>query len=234
VAEASRTAHVVYGYDLTRMVVVPNGFDLSWTATADQRAILRAQCGFGAIDVVIGSLARFHPVKDPENFVRAACLLAQKHECVRFMMVGRNMDAGNVELARWIAGTGYANRFVLLGERADVPACLKSMDIFCLHSRTEGFPNAVGEAMVMGLPCIVTDVGDAALLVADRSMVVPKEDSRALAHALERLLTMEPEARCRLGREAKARIQADFTIRRTRERFEQVYANVFASCKLID
>jgi len=226
-AEASRRAHVAVGYCAARIVVVPNGFDLPrLVATADQRTALRAQCGFGVNDVVVGSLGRFNPDKDQENFVCAAGLLAQQDAQLRFLMVGCDLDVGNAELAGWLAQTDHANRFVLLGERADVPVCLAAMDIFCLSSRTEGFPNVVGEAMAMGLPCVVTDVGDAAMLVADAGVVVPKEDSVALAQGLLRVLNMTPDVRKQLGQKAKARVCAEFTMERARERFEALYAHV--------
>jgi glycosyltransferase involved in cell wall biosynthesis len=227
VAEAARRTHVAAGYDPARMVVVPNGFDLSQlAATAAQRDELRKQCGFGPGQAVIGTLGRFNANKDQHNFVRAAALLARQHRDVRFLMAGRGLDAGNEELMRWIAQTGHADRFVLLGERSDVPVCLAAMDVFCLSSRTEGFPNAVGEAMAMGVPCVVTDVGDAAMLVGDAGVVVPKEDAHALAGGLAGVLNLAPDARRQLGQKARARIQAEFTMERARERFETIYRRI--------
>lgn len=226
-ADASRRAHVAAGYDAARMVVVSNGFDLSrLVATASQRDMLRARCRIAATEVVIGVIGWFNPAKDHKNFVRAAGLVAQQYPHVRFLMVGRGVDASNAELAREIAQTGYADRFVLLAERADVPVCLAAMNIFCLPSRTEGFPNVVGEAMAMGIPCVVTDVGDAAMLIADTGIVVPKEDPIRLAHGLERLLAMSPDSRRLLGQKARDRIHAEFTIARARERFEEIYQRV--------
>lgn len=226
-ADASRRAHIAVGYDASRMEVVPNGFDLTrLVATSKQRETLRLQCGLGTGVMAIGYLGRFHPIKDQENFVRAAGLLAKQHSSARFLMVGRNLDADNAQLAEWINSTGCADRFVLLGERADVPVCLAAMDLFCLSSRTEGFPNVVAEAMAMGVPCVVTDVGDAAMLVADTGIVVPKEDSAALAQGLGRLLAMTPDARQQLGQKAKGRIHAEFTMDRARERFEAVYQRI--------
>lgn len=226
-AEASRRAHIALGYDGSRMVVVPNGFDLvRLVATAAEREALRLQCDLGAGVVAIGYLGRFHPDKDQENFVLAAGLVAHKHSNARFLMVGSGLDANNAQLAEWIRATGFADRFVLLGERSDVPVCLAAMDLFCLSSRTEGFPNVVGEAMAMGLPCVVTDVGDAAILVADTGVVVPKEDSAALARGLGQMLAMTPAARQQLGLKAKARIHAEFTMERARERFESIYQQI--------
>lgn len=224
VAETARRTHVDVGYDSGRMTVIPNGFDLSClVAAADRVAMLWQQCGFAAGEIVIGTMGRFNASKDQHNFVRAAGLLAQQHDRLRFLMVGRDVDTGNAELMRWIARTGHADRFVLLGERADVPVCLAVMNIFCLSSRTEGFPNVVGEAMAMEVPCVVTDVGDAAMLVADTGVIVPKENSEALAQGVERLLAMGSDARMRLGQRARARIASEFTAERARERFEAVY-----------
>jgi len=223
-AHASRRAHEAVGYDAKRMEVVSNGFDLSlMVAAPEQRVALRLACGYTEEHVVIGTLGRFNPDKDHANFVRAAGLLAREHAQLRFLMVGRGLDPANMELARWIADTGKADCFVLLGERADVAVCLATMDIFCLSSRTEGFPNVVGEAMSMGVPCVVTDVGDADMLVADTGIVVPRNDSRRLAQALEQMLRLGADGYRRLGLEAKQRIQSEFTIARARERFESIY-----------
>lgn len=226
-ADASRRSHIAIGYDEKKMMVVPNGYDFSWLrASFEERQLLRGQCGISQNEVVVGSLGRFHPDKDQKNFVRAAGLLASKHSQLRFLMVGRGQDCHNAQLADWIASTGFKDRFVLLGERKDVPQCLAAMDIFCLHSRTEGFPNVLAEAMTMGLPCVTTNVGDAAMLLADTGVVVNKEDSGALTKGVERLLALDPDTRHALGMRAKARVVAEFSMAHARERFEEIYRQV--------
>jgi glycosyltransferase involved in cell wall biosynthesis len=223
-AEASRRVHEKAGYDGLRMTVISNGFDLArLVATSEQRMAVRAACGVQSGELVIGILGRFNPAKDQHNFVQAAARVARGYPAARFLMVGRGLDASNAALNDWIEKTGFASRFVLLGERSDVAACLSAMDLFCLSSRTEGFPNVVGEAMAMGLPCVVTDVGDAAMLVADTGYVVPKEDPTALAAGLEKLLELSVERRASLGKKAKQRIMSEFTIERARQRFESIY-----------
>lgn len=228
-AEASRRVHVALGYRADRMTVVPNGFDLPrLQATPEQVAGLRAACGFSADTLVVGTLGRFHAVKDPHNFVRAAGLLAREYPKAQFLMVGRDCNAANAQLMGWIKDIGCTDRFVLLGERSDAPVCLAAMDVFCLSSRTEGFPNVVGEAMAMRKACVVTDVGDAAYLLGECGVVVPKEDSAALAEGMSKLVGLSVVNRKFLGVQAHARIATEFTMDRTRERFEAVYANVLS------
>jgi len=227
VAEASRRAHVTVGYNAARMEVVPNGFALrADMVSPDERARFRADCGFASDELVVGCVGRFSEDKDQANFVRAAGLLAQRFDKLRFLMVGRDVQANNAELASWIAATGYADRFTLLGERKDVDHCLAAMDVFCLSSRTEGFPNVVGEAMALGVPCVVTDVGDAALLVGETGLVVPADDAERLAEAMAGLVRITPEERALLGRQAIERIEEQFTLERTRQRFEAIYKRI--------
>jgi glycosyltransferase involved in cell wall biosynthesis len=224
VAEAARRAHVVGGYDGARMVVIHNGFDLAALPAAMlRRPELRLQWGFGDDVTVIGTSGRFDSEKDHRNFVHAAGLLADRYEQVRFLMVGSSLDTGNEELMHWIKRTGYMERFTLAGERSDSLDCLAAMDIFCLSSRNEGFPNVLGEAMALGIPCVATDVGDAAVLVGDAGVIVPKENPEALAQGIAHLLDSPPHLRQLLAEKARCRIHSEFSIQRTCRRFEDVY-----------
>ena len=223
VAEASRKSHIDKGYDAARMVVVRNGFNLKKVVHIGPSVALRKKCGFDDSHLVIGNLARFDPDKDLENFVRAAGLLAPLYTQVRFLIIGYCGESERAQLENWVVKTGYASRFRLLPECSDPSVCLQAMDIFCLSSRNEGFPNVVGEAMAEGVPCVVTDVGDTALLVGDTGIVVAKEDAIALASGLEHMLRMSPENRSRLGMQAVARVRDCFTVGHTVAQFEAIY-----------
>jgi glycosyltransferase involved in cell wall biosynthesis len=226
-AEASRQSHIAVGYDATKMVVVPNGYDFFWLkASTDERKSLREKCGINQNDVVVGSLGRFHAVKDQENFVRAAGFLAPQYPQLRFLMVGRGLNWDNVQLVEWIVSTGCKDRFVLLDERKDVPQCLAAMDVFCLHSRTEGFPNVLAEAMAMGLPCITTDVGDAADILGDDDFVVPVKNSASLADALLRMCDLDPVDRKILGERNAKKVREEYGIEKIRQKYEEVYDKV--------
>lgn len=227
VAEAARRVHLAVGYCEERVVVLPDGFDMErLQASVAGTTQLRQACGFGPDTVVVGTLGRFNRVKDQENFVRAAGLIALEYPSVRFLMVGRGCDSANPALMNWIASTGGADRFVLLGERSDAPICLAAMDIFVLSSRTEGFPNVLGEAMAMGRLCVTTDVGDAALMLGEHGIVVPPEDAPALADGIAQMLTIPQQERCVLARRQHLHIEQNFSIERCARRFTAVYEDV--------
>jgi glycosyltransferase involved in cell wall biosynthesis len=234
-AESVRAVHAKWGYSLQRMRVIPNGFVLPDLAQRQQwRLSLRDEVGLGPDDLVVGMVARFDPLKNHELFVQAATALSRLHPQVRFMLVGRAVDASNRDLLRWISRSGVAERFVLTGERRDVDRCLAGMDVFCLTSNFEGFPNAVAEAMAMGVPCVVTDAGDARHIVGDAGWVVPVQDTERLSEVLDRVVTMRPEQRRQFGERARRRIEQHFSVGVARQLFELAYADAIAGRKRSD
>jgi len=230
-AEASRRAHEAFGYDAARLRVIPNGYDSVHLArAATRRSASRAMIGAaGDGNVVIGACGRFNPVKDFGSFIRAAAIVSQRLPSARFVLAGKGLDSSNAELNGWLDANGVANIFTLLGERPDLPDCLAAFDVFCLSSKSEGFPNVVCEAMGVGVPCAVTNVGDAALIVGDTGEVVPKEDVNALADAMLRIAQLHPDKRRALGERARARLEAEFSIDVACSRFESLYRELLAS-----
>lgn len=218
VAEAARKSHIAVGYDESRMLIVPNGFDVAQEEIADVDVFaLRTAYGLSPDHLVIGCVGRFHPDKDHRNFVDAAILLRDEYPQARFMMVGPGLDASNSVLGSWIEAGDMKDRFTLLGERSDIPLYLKAMDIFCSPSRTEAFPQVVGEAMRVGRPAVVTDVGDTSLVVGETAIIVERENAQALAKGMAKLLGASAAQRDSLGRQAQARVCREFSIERTIE-----------------
>lgn len=223
-AESARRSHVDFGYPADKMVVIPNGFDLDkFRPDLDARASARAELGIGDDEVLIGIVGRFVPLKNHRLFVEAAALVANKHATAKFVMIGDDLDDSNAELAGWIEQTGHAGSFRLLGRRFDTPQLLAAMDIVALTSQTEAFPLVIGEAMATAVPCVSTDVGDAALLIGDTGRTVPSGDAGAMAAALAELVTTAPEERQKLGWRARQRMACEFEIGMIADRYEEVW-----------
>ena len=174
-SKAGRRWHEGLGYRPRRWEFVPNGFDtVEFRPDASARTGLRAELGLDSNAILVGLVARYDRMKGHEDFLRAAARLHEEHDKVHFVLAGRGVEAGNTALAAIASALGLDGAVHFLGERADVRRVTAALDIAVSASRFgEGFSKAIGEAMACGVPCVVTDVGDAAVLVGETGRVVP-------------------------------------------------------------
>ncbi|MDR5752719.1 MULTISPECIES: glycosyltransferase [unclassified Caballeronia] len=226
-AEAAKRTHSAGGYCAPRMQVILNGFDLElFRPQARQRDPLRALLGVAADTPIVGIVGRVDPAKDHENFIAAIGKTSRAFPHCHYVMIGKGLDATNVELTSLIRKAKVADVCHLLGARDDVHRLIPFFDIFCLSSRSEGLPTVVGEAMACGVPCVATDVGDTATLIGATGKLVAKEDADALASGLIALLGLSDEARLELGMKARQRMQTHFSIDTSWRTYESAYERV--------
>ena len=98
-------------------------------------------------------------------FLQAAARIAAEYPNVRFVCVGHGAASYVAQLKELTRTLGIEDRVMWIDARPDVRAVYNALDVFCSASRSEGFPNVIGEAMACGRHCVVTDVGDSKLVV---------------------------------------------------------------------
>jgi glycosyltransferase involved in cell wall biosynthesis len=209
-----RSQHAALGFDDRRGIVIANGFETgTFTPDSVQRFATRASLQIPQDATVIGIVARYHPMKDHATFLRACSLAAPAIENCRFIVVGKGCDSENEALVKLAKRVGIESQLFLLGERDDLHKIYPALDVFCLTSAWgEGFPNAVGEAMSCGLPCVVTDVGDCGYVVGGHGVVVPPRRPDLIASAIVRLTGVLEFEREQAATAARRRIQEQFKI----------------------
>lgn len=223
-AQSAVDVHAGVGYDITKMRVIPNGFDIDrFRPIADARRSIRKELQIAPDVPLIGMVGRFHPHKGQDIFVRAARRIAEKRPGAQFLMAGKLCDTSNGELVGWTKMAGVSHRCHLLGKRSDVPEILNAMDVYLLPSITEGMPNVVGEAMACGVPVVAADVGDAKYLLGDCGFVVPAGDVPAMADSVEAILSQTPEARNAAARASRQRIVDHYEIRSIAASYEATW-----------
>lgn len=226
-SRVSAALHEAIGYSPDRTIVLANGFDTEgFRPSRIARAEVRAGLGVAPDALLVGMVARYHPVKDHQTFLESAARLIADGVDVQFVLAGNGVDASNDGLTSRIRALGLAPRIRLLGESGDIPRLMAALDVLCSSSVTEGMPNVVGEAMASGVPCAVTDVGDSAWLVKDTGRVAPARDPIALAAIIRELLTMAGDRRRALGEAARARIEREFSLPVVVRRYEELYADL--------
>jgi len=197
-----RVARTIWKQPVKRVHRIPNGIDV----TAYGKPVmtipgLRKKSG----EIVVGTLAGLRGVKNLPKLVRAVASVAN----ARLVIVGEGPEREAIlaEAAR----TGMSARLVMPGHLPQPHRYIGHFDVFALSSDSEQFPISLVEAMAAGLPCVATDVGDVAEMVADvnRPFVVEKSDEMALRSALNAVVG-DPVLRKTLSEANRAKARSDY------------------------
>jgi glycosyltransferase involved in cell wall biosynthesis len=197
---------------------IPNAIDLSGFDRASAASVRPERAG--ATAAVVGRLV---PVKRVERFVWALAAASKTSPRLKGLVVGDGPE--RAKLAALASRLGLSpRRLHFAGERWDVPALLASADMLALCADSEGFPNAVMEAMAARLPVVTTPAGDAPRLVEEgvNGFVVPFDDDDAFAERLSRLAE-DAGLRRRMGEAGRRAIEQGFTLDALAARLFEVY-----------
>lgn len=224
VACAHRVAqyHRSIGYQ-GRMVVIPNGLDLSgYRSDSANAASMREALGLGDAFVVC-HVGRADTQKDHATLLTAFKLFLAKHPGSRLLLIGAGLEEKSGYLERLNDYSTIETNVLALGPRQDVPALMQISDVFSLSSVSEGFPNVVAEAMASGVPCVVTDCGDAAEMVGDTGWTVPVKDAEAMAQAFSDASAESQSQRALRKRAARSRAEQMFDLQSMVYAYQRVW-----------
>lgn len=226
-ANKSKLSHVEIGYESSKSIVIPNGYDFSvFYPDVKLRQDIRQEFGIRSSQFLVGMVGRYTPEKDHQNLLKALCLVREKITDFHCLLVGFSVEPSNESLVQAINELKLDSCITLCGQRADIPAIMNAIDVHILSSNSEGFPNVLAEAMACGTPCVSTDAGDAKEIIGNKSCVCPPKQPLALA---EQVIALHQEWN---GAEAswikrkevsRLRIQANFGLGAMVEAFESVW-----------
>jgi glycosyltransferase involved in cell wall biosynthesis len=225
VSEEAARSHSKFGYDGSKMCVIPNGFDTG-IFSPSVGSSLRSKLGLSREHLLVGMVGRFHPLKNHRLFVEAAARIHHSLPSTRFLLCGKDLDSHNTDLVNWIREAGIEKQFFLLGYREDIPEVLGSLDLFLSTSWSEGFPNSLGEAMSCGVPCLATDVGGTSQLLKDPSLLVLPGDALALSHSVLNLLSLSSKERESVGMALRERVKTHFSLSAASKGYRRLYEEV--------
>lgn len=176
--------------------------------------------------VVIGTVGRLQPVKDPLALVSAFSLMLRDNKEIaayaRLAIIGDGSLRSAVK--QRLRDENISELAWMPGSRDDIPAILHSLDVFVLPSLAEGISNTILEAMAAGLPVIATDVGGNPELVDDgvTGTLVAPADCGSLAQAMRRYLN-DPDLRASHGAAGAERAKQMFSSQAMVDGYQRLY-----------
>ncbi|EKP0314851.1 glycosyltransferase [Aeromonas veronii] len=229
VAEASKAYHESKGYDKSKSVVIGNGYDFSnLEFSRDARDSIRDFLGLSSNETLIGVVGRYHLDKGQDIFIEALTRIRNECRNTRAVLIGRGCSKNNIELLSLIRRYDLDEYLILADEQDKISHWLSAIDIYVMPSRTEGFPNALAEAMALGLPCIATDVGDARSLGCDFvRFCTPEADD--LANEICKMVQLDENVKFELGEKTKLHMHNNYSIAEIERQYYQLYINLLES-----
>jgi glycosyltransferase involved in cell wall biosynthesis len=206
-------------FPAARIDSVPTGVDANRYRPGD-RGAARAALRLPHDKKLVGIVATLRSWKGHRYLIEA---LPQNANLV---IVGAGPMRGALETL--VEKHRIRDRTLFAGNQSDVVPWLQALDIFVLPSyANEGVPQALAQAMLVGLPCVTTNVGGIAELARHEAtaLVVPPEDAVALRGALKRLLS-DSNLSKKLGEAARQHCTANFSYEGMLDRMEEIYRSV--------
>ena len=141
--------------------------------------------------------------------IKAFAKACQENQEITLDIYGKGEQEYSGELQTLIDQLGMSERITLRGRTNDMHGALMEHDAFVMSSDYEGMPNALAEAMAVGLVCISTDcrTGPRDLIKeGETGFLVPVGDVDAMAEKIKELVTFDPETIRRVGTAARTHV----------------------------
>jgi len=173
--------------------------------------------------IIVGTVARFDPSKDPYTFYNIALGLIEKHSNIEFWYIGDG-DSTKSEIEHLLNNRSLQDKIKLFGFKEDIYPYLSSFDIYISTSLHEGLPYSIVEAMSLKLPIVGTNVTGNNELIINKynGMLFEKRNVEEAIEELERLILNE-NTRKEYGENSYKWYKKDFTIEKMITSIEQVY-----------
>jgi glycosyltransferase involved in cell wall biosynthesis len=193
VSYSALNQHKKFGYCKRKLRIISNGYLIENYNKTTDLCELRNLLSINRDNIVIGFVARYHPVKDYITFILLAEELLKINNKFIFLMVGNGFDLSNAQLLFLLKNKGILDAFRLVGLQNDTKNYYSLMDIFCLTSIEEGFPNVLVEAILYDIPVFSTKCGDSEIIIKNDNYLVGLKDFKSMSKKIMNHLNLSFE-----------------------------------------
>ena len=221
---ASRSFEALGAVPKNGITTVYNGIDLNkFRYNPAAREGLFKELDLDTDDILILAVGRFHTAKDYPNLLHAFAKIKQKQAGnAKLIIAGDGEERPNIE--ELISSLNLKHDVHLLGRRNDIPDLMSAADLFVLSSSFEGFGLVIAEAMASNIFVVATDCGGSKEILGETGILVPIENSEALAKGLEQAMSRTEDEIRENGRLARKRVEELFSLEASVDKWLKLYA----------
>jgi glycosyltransferase involved in cell wall biosynthesis len=207
----AKISHLRYFYNKSIMTVIHNGYKFPDQSDSKDPSIQRNPSYINPY--AIGCLARFDTAKDHPTLFKAIELLSKRSKKpIRLLLAGRGITADNVALTQLLHSTGIFPITSLLGELESVDDFFREIDLLCLSSSSEGFPNVIVEAMEALVPVVATRVGEVEHIINGNGFLAEPGDAMSISNAISKAIDLDDAEKLEMTYQGRQWVRENFDI----------------------
>lgn len=182
-SKSSAINHINFGFNSKRSIVINNGIDINKFKKDPSiyKEYRKNKFNLKNDTFLIGSIGRYHPIKDQKTLLKALLILKEKNINFKCILAGENLNKKNKYLYKQICELKLNNNIFLMGKIKNIKNILCSLDLLVISSLSECSPIVLLEAISSDLLCISTNVGDIKNIIQNKNLLFKKRDHEELA-----------------------------------------------------
>ncbi|MFA7744105.1 glycosyltransferase [Salinicoccus roseus] len=186
--------------------IINNGFEIPRTIDRNKKENY----------LVIGHMGRFHPVKNQANIIKAFNIFSIGKD-VKLLLAGKNLIKENFD-----SPERDNDKVIYLGEISNVKAFYEEIDALVMASKSEGFPNVIGEAMSYGKYVVSTGAGESFDILGNSGYKLQDGEVTSICEAFEYIYSNK-DLICKEGSESRSRIYEKYSIESIIQQYQEYY-----------
>jgi len=222
-SEISKINHQLNGFIKRKSITINNGVCLEkFKPIIKFRKYFRNKFNINKDTLLLGNIARYHPLKDHETLLKALTILKNENIDFKCILIGSGLSRENHILKNKIKKYGLNKNIILYGKTFEINKIINSFDINILTSIKECSPISLMESMAVGIPCISTDVGDASHLIGKSGWVFPIYDYLSIASCIKDI-SNNKKILINKGKLSRRIIEQNYPLRKMINEYKNLY-----------
>ncbi len=219
----SKKNHILNGYIKYKSIIINNGVSTKiFKPNLKLRRELRKVLGIEEDCLLLGNIARYHPLKDHETLFKALKILKNKGLNFKCILIGSGFSNNIKKFKERINFYELSQNLIIYGQTFKINEIINAFDLNILTSKKECSPISLLESMSTGVPCISTNVGDASQLIMNTGWTVKISDFKSLAELIKKINLDKNIIKIK-SQEARKRVEVFYRLEIMIEKYKALY-----------